>query len=302
MRRQERLERMLERAHRQRAEWSIGIYVGDSPLHLTSPLGVANPVLTRKDISDVQADFVADPFILGVHHTWYMFFEIMNRQTGKGEIGLAISGNGVKWLYEQIVLAEPFHLSYPYVFEWKNEYYMIPESYQACAIRLYKALKFPIQWACVGTLLDNAVFLDSSVFRYGHKWWMFTETSPNRRCDTLRLYYADDLLGPWCEHPGSPIVEGDPRRARPAGRVLVVNGGVLRYAQDCYPTYGTRVRAFEITELTTTRYREREVDGSPILTASGDGWNGLGMHHIDPHQMDDGRYIACVDGWSRRGG
>jgi hypothetical protein len=33
------------------------------------------------------------------------------------------------------------------------------------------------------------------------------------------------------------------------------------------------------------------------LSASGRGWNGSGMHHIDPHRMEDGRWIACVDGW-----
>ncbi len=52
----------------------------------------------------------------------------------------------------------------------------------------------------------------------------------------------------------------------------------------------------EITELTTKRYHEREVNESPVLKASGVGWNASGMHHIDPHLLDDGRWIACVDG------
>ena len=32
-----------------------------------------------------------------------------------------------------------------YVFKWKNEYYMIPETYQASSVRLYKAIDFPAQ-------------------------------------------------------------------------------------------------------------------------------------------------------------
>ena len=36
---------------------------------------------------------------------------------------------------------------------------------------------------------------------------------------------------------------------------------------------------------------------SPILTPSGAGWNGLCMHHIDAHRLDDGSWIACVDGF-----
>src|SRR5215510_14527235 len=70
-------------------EWSIGIYVGESPFDIASPENVSNPVLTRDDVSDAQATFVADPFMLKTHDTWHLFFEVMNRQTRKGEIGLA---------------------------------------------------------------------------------------------------------------------------------------------------------------------------------------------------------------------
>jgi hypothetical protein len=100
------------------------------------------------------------------------------------------------------------------------------------------------------------------------------------------------------EHPQSPIIEGNQHIARPAGRIVNFNGRVIRYAQDCAPIYGTEVRAFEITELTTTNYQEWEVDKCPVLGASGLGWNGLGMHHIDPHQLGDRQWLACVDGWS----
>lgn len=47
---------------------------------------------------------------------WYMFFEVMNQDSDRGEIGLALSDDGIHWEYSQIVLVEPFHLSYPHVF------------------------------------------------------------------------------------------------------------------------------------------------------------------------------------------
>jgi hypothetical protein len=126
---------------------------------------------------------------------------------------------------------------------------------------------------------------------------MYTETNPNRKYDTLRLYYADDLGGPWREHAQSPICMGNPHIARPGGRVLVLGERVIRYAQDCYPVYGTTVQAFEITDLTERHYRERPIREQAILAASGAGWNACGMHHIDPHRMDNGQWIACVDGF-----
>jgi hypothetical protein len=226
-----------------------------------------------------------------------MFFEVMNRDTRKGEIGCATSDDGLSWSYQGIVLSEPFHLSYPYVFASQGDYFMVPESYQAASVRLYRAAKFPTRWSFVGNILTGPYFADSSLFHYDDYFWMFTETNPGMKHDTLRLYMANELLGPWCEHPRSPIVEGNPHIARPAGRVLVNGKSVVRFTQDCHPVYGTQVRAFEINELTHADYDERLISDAAILKGSGGGWNEAGMHHIDPHRLENGRWIACVDGF-----
>ena len=280
-----------------RRDWSIGIYVGNSPLAFAPAENIDNPVLTREHVSDVPAGFVADPFMIQVDHRWYMFFEVWNRQTQKGEIGFATSENGFLWAYQQIALAEPFHLSYPYVFQWKNEWYMVPESLQVNSIRLYRATNFPREWSFVKTLVEGRDYVDSSPVFLNDRWWLFTGLGPPPyRANSMCLYYADELTGRWREHRKSPIVKENAHIARPAGRVLMFDGRVIRYAQDCEPGYGLQVRAFEITDLTTRRYHEREVNESPVLKASGVGWNASGMHHIDPHLLDDGRWIACVDG------
>jgi hypothetical protein len=177
---------------------------------------------------------------------------------------------------------------------------MIPESYQAGTVRLYKARHFPHAWTYVATLLTGPYFADASLFRSGNQWWLFTDTSPDMAHHTLRLYGADDLTGPWTEHLESPIIAQNPHIARPAGRVVVDHNRILRYTQDCYPTYGTQVRAFDITTLTTTAYHERAYTGNPVLAGSGTGWNASGMHHLDPHRLDDGTWIACVDGFCWR--
>lgn len=281
-----------------RQTFSIGIYVGKSPFELRPADELYNPVLTRDSVSDAPASYIADPFMLKVDSRWYMFFEVMNARAGSGEIGLAVSHDAFQWSYQRIVLREPFHLSYPYTFEWKNEYYMIPESYQAKSVRLYKAVDFPSRWSLVGTLLEGDDFVDPSVFYINHRWWLLTDLArPPFYAGILRLFHADNLAGPWVEHPKSPILDGNPHIARPAGRVLVFDGRVIRYTQDCAPVYGTQVRAFEITELTKTSYQEQAVGLHPVIAASGKGWNASGMHHIDPHRKRDGQWIACVDGF-----
>lgn len=274
--------------------WSIGIYIGDSPCHLHAPRGKGNPALTRASVTDASAEFVADPFMVRRNGNWFMFFEVLNEQTHKGEIGLATSDNGLDWTYRQIVLNEPFHLSYPYVFEWNDDYYMVPETLHEAAVHIYKANDFPFGWSRVGQLTEGRC-ADPSIFYFENKWWLFACSTPYQH-DTLRLYFSEELLGPWKEHPASPIVEGNKRSARPGGRVLVWSDRIIRFAQDCIPAYGSQLRAFEISELTVTSYAEKEHHSSPILTASGKGWNGQGMHHVDPHQLFDGQWLACVDG------
>lgn len=75
---------------------------------------------------------------------------------------------------------------------------------------------------------------------------------------------------------------------------------IVRYAQDDDPTYGNQVRAFEVTTLTTESYEEREATKPIVLKASGTGWNAAGMHNIDPHQIGENRWIACVDGYRKQ--
>lgn len=281
---------------KRKSEWSIGIYIGKDPFNFVSLDKINNPVLTAKDITDISANFVADPFMINEGSTWYMFFEAMNADTKQGDIGLAISDDGLSWSYRQIVLDEPFHLSYPYVFKWRNEYYMIPESCRAYSIRLYKAVNFPTQWSFLKTLLSENDYVDSSIFYFNDKWWLFTSRPVKN--DILRLYFADDLMGAWTEHPRSPIIIRNANIARPGGRVLIFDDRIIRYTQDDDPTYGNQVHAFEIIELTTVTYKEKLVRKNPILKPRGVGWNKKGMHHIDPHQIEKNKWIACVDGFN----
>lgn len=277
--------------------WSIGIYTGESPYALQAPANKKNPVLTAAHVTDVAAKFVADPFMLHVDNRWYMFFEVLDRETARGVISLGTSDDGFDWTYREVVLREPFHLSYPYVFEWQGVHYMIPETLGASALCLYKADDFPVRWSLYRKLIDGA-HADPSIVRFDDLWWLFVCATPFGH-DVLRLYFARDLDGPWKEHRRSPIIKNDKSRARPAGRILQSNGRVTRFAQDCVPDYGTRVRAFEISELTRVRYVEVEVANSPVLSSGDAEWNRMGMHHVDAHQLNAREWIACVDG--RRG-
>jgi len=272
-------------------QWSIGIYSGTDWRRLV-PQSESNPVLSAESVSDLKAKFVADPFMAREGGRWWMFFETMPVEGGRGVIGLASSEDARHWSYHQTVLAEPFHLSYPQVFLWNGEWFMLPETAERRSVRLYRAREFPLRWEFESELISNAL-LDPTVFHHLGMWWIFA--SPDN--STLLIYYAEKLQGPWLPHPANPIVKDNAMIARPAGRVITHNGQLFRLGQDSIPFYGTRVRAFAIDELSLSEYCETEIAASSILGATRQpAWNGFGMHHADIHQLEDGTFLACVDG------
>jgi len=249
------------------------------------------PVLTAADVSDSNADFVADPFLVRDASRWLMFFEVLEAKSRLGVIGLASSEDGLKWRYERIVLREHFHLSYPYVFTWNGAFHMIPETGAAAAVRLYRAAPFPSRWEFVAELLPGR-YWDASIVYWQGSWWLFALDEQA----SLTLHYADGPLGPWVQHPRSPVVKNSLNISRPGGRLIVHEGKLVRYTQDGEPTYGSSLRAFQIDGLSKTAFSEHEVVGGPVLAASGRGWRATGMHHADVQRLGEGGWLAAVDG------
>jgi len=282
---------------RQRAEWSIGIYAGQSPMAMgPHPSMAGHAALTCRSLGAVRADGVADPFMLRHEGEWLMFFEIENRRSGKGEIGLARSPDAAAWRFEGVVLTESFHLSYPQVFEHDGAHYMVPESAAAKGVRLYKARSFPRGWELQAELVSGN-FADATLFRHGGRWWMIA-LEGFRQTDAMVIFHSERLEGPWWPHAGNPVSVHNRRTARPAGRVIDSDGQLLRLTQDCESLYGRGVRAYVIEELKPQTFKERPAfdDDRFILAGSGYGWNASGMHHMDAHQVGQNEWIACVDG------
>ncbi len=274
--------------------WTIGIYTGPSPFQLSAPSNVKNPVLTGADVTDMKdlnVDTVAHPFLLATGSRYYVFFTAKDLKADKGGIGLAESEDGFEWKFRRTVIREQFVLCHPCVFKWGNDYWMVPEAHTETSVRLYRATAFPAQWKYEGDLVKGDHFISPTVTRYKDTWWLFTSVPAS---DTLRLFYAPDLKGPWIEHPQSPVVRKDNRIARPAGRPFVMDGALYRLGMDCYPAYVTQARAFEITDISPSTYVEKMIE-TPLVKASSKGWNALAMHHVDALKSGPKQWIAVVD-------
>ncbi|ETI67551.1 hypothetical protein BAVI_17017 [Neobacillus vireti LMG 21834] len=271
--------------------WSITVFNSNTIIS-THPnrKKLKNPTLQASDVSDVPAEFVADPFIISHGSKFYMFFEILDKSSGKGIIGLAKSKDGENWVYDRVILKENYHLSYPYVFKYNDDFYMIPESCEANKVLLYKAKSFPYEWEIACELIRGK-YVDSSIFQYNNKWWLQAGKSGK-----LHLFYSDELEGNWKEHPKSPLISDNNSITRPGGRVIVDKENIYRYSQDGKPNYGSAVRAFKITQLSENEYKEEELNLVLSGTKKEIDWNKDGMHTIDQIKIADNQWLIAVDG------
>ena len=270
--------------------WSIGILKGSRIDALAEDLQCPNPRFTAADVTDRKVDFVADPFLVRDGKKWLLFFEQFDRDGQRGQIGVAVSSDLCRWRYQGIALAEPFHLSYPFVFKVGDTFYMVPESRAVQEVRLYKATSFPLSWRHIRTLVVGN-YADSSLALFKSRWWIFTNRSPYG----LAIFSARSLTDTFVEHPRSVLFNEDKSRARPGGRPVVSDGSLIRFTQDNRLGYGRRLRAVKVTTLSEREYEEELLMPDPFI-ANDRPWNSFGIHQLSPVQLSDGSWVAAIDG------
>lgn len=208
-----------------------------------------------------KGKFWADPHALRVGENYFIFIEEFSAAKNKGHISVIEMDARGNCRPPVTILEKPYHLSYPFVFEWDGRFYMIPESGNNRTIDLYECVEFPCRWNFKQSLMENVFAVDTTLVRHADKWWMFTAlaeveaAAPNVE---LFLFYTDDLLGRWTPHPRNPVIS-DVKRARPAGSFFLRDGKLIRPSQDCSHDYGYRMDLNEVEVLSETEYREKSV-------------------------------------------
>ena len=207
--------------------------------------------------------FYADPFIIQKDDNYYIFIEEYLYDSKKGHISVIKMDKEGNYQKPVTVIDKPYHLSYPYIFEYKGDYYLIPESISNKTIELYKCVDFPLKWELQMKLMENIEAIDTTLFYHRNKWWLFAnvvEFPGASSNDELFLFSSEEVLSnTWVPHPLNPIVS-DVRKSRPAGSIFVYNTKILRPSQNCSKRYGYGIKINEIKTLNDAEYEEIEVD------------------------------------------
>ncbi len=188
-----------------------------------------------------------------------------------------LSGEGATRLGEALV--EPFHLSFPYLFEHQGNLYMAPECCESRQVRIYECMEFPLRWKLKKTVMNDVSAADPMFFQHDDKWWLMLNIDPSNsgeHCSELQIFYADDPFSDqWQPHPLNPIFV-DSRKARNAG--LLKHGDALfRVAQrQGFSFYGKGKSINQIKLLTPTDYQEVEIANIDASFAAG----AEGTHHM----------------------
>ena len=205
--------------------------------------------------------FWADPFLAERCAKRVMFFEDYYYDQDKAVIAAAeLSEDGLAGP-PVTVLEEPFHLSYPHLFEYQDELYMIPECRESGQIRLYKCTTFPHRWELERVVRDNVSAVDTTVFEHEGRWWMFSSIRSHTGSEDsaeLHLFCSASPLGDWTPHAMNPV-SMNVRRARPAGNVFRLNGKLYRPGQIGI-SEGWGIALCEITSLSPEVYEEKVVE------------------------------------------
>lgn len=255
-------------------------------------------------IDNQDADFVcikntwrywcADPHLFEKNGHTYIFAELYDRILRRGVIGcceLTDSGYS-KW---QIVLRQPYHLSYPQIYEYNGEVYMIPESYVANEIAVFQSISFPSKWRKIKVLKNSCIAVDSTFFSDTHNHWMLTlESEGNDEC--FRLYKFTD--GKLLKCP--TLISRNNNQIRPAGNLFFHKGRLLRPAQDCSKGYGSALNFYHVTRIEEMAYEEElTAKITPSMIRSDFGREPKGIHtynYSSKYEVIDLKYEA-IDPW-----
>lgn len=194
---------------------------------------------TKYSVIETPKDmWIADPTMFTANGEHYLFVEVYENKKKKAAIGYYHFENNVP-VYKGLIIEKSYHMSYPCVFEYSGEFYMIPESSANNSITLYKAEHFPNKWVKETDLLNGEKYVDSTVFRHGDDLGIlsYKVTKGGWQLVNFSLDMDQKVL------KKEKIIHYKDNIGRPAGYIFAGN---KRPAQDCQKKYGENLLIYEV--------------------------------------------------------
>ena len=233
----------------------------------------------------------ADPFLFEWEGETWLFYEKQNLGTMHGELWCQNLDNRKSKPCR--ILKENFHLSYPQIFRIGKTIYMIPESRNADAIRLYICRKFPDKWEFTQTIKEIPA-VDTTYFyaEDAGEGFFFTYKE-----NCLYIYEASlekdrPVMGE-CLYQ-SPI----DKTKRPGGFLFQEEEMWLRPSQYCENYYGEELIFQEILHFPNAKdhiFLENEYARIKAENIMIPGRNIIGIHTYNQTKQYEVIDVLCCD-------
>ena len=200
--------------------------------------------------------FYADPFLVFEKDEPWIFFEEYSFEIGKGCLSCAKLSDLHN--IRKVDIQQKHHVSYPNMFVYENNWYLIPETCHMNQIVLYKCVSFPDKWKREAIIQDKVHAGDSTFLTYKGLLYIFTAIQKGPIAE-LRIFWNTCLTEPWKMHA---INNHESNMAasnveRPAGNFFIdAKDRLIRPAQQNRQYYGSGVVLQHVTELSPTTFAE----------------------------------------------
>jgi len=181
-----------------------------------------------------------------------------------------------------IVLKEDFHLSFPFIFKYKNRFFMCPDTSKISEIRLYECVKFPFRWKFYKTIKKKINSVDNIIFKKNNLWWLLTNIDQSNTGDfshDLSIFYSKSgpLSNKWKDHSLNPI-KINSSESRNAG-IIIEKNKITRISQvQGFDNYGEGINFHKIKNLSINKYNEEIISNKQFIKIK-KNLNNADIHH-----------------------
>jgi len=225
--------------------WSVGISSIDPASLVKSIIDSESKTTTIPSpmwiLIEAVNKFIADPFVISHNNFIYIFVEEMKYINKVGRIKYYKFDHNHNIVDQGNAISELFHMSYPNVFKFNGEYFLLPETSHFGSTLLYRATSFPDQWVICKTLF-NVGMVDPTIFYHQQKWWILFSDNVH---DCIQIASSDNLLDSEFHILDDRIFVRD-KCNRMAGKPVVVDNRLYIFTQNCSTTYGGSIVVSEL--------------------------------------------------------
>ena len=243
----------------------------------------------------------ADPILVSHEGTDYLFMESFDMRTQLGSIACARFDEAGVLSRPKVIIQEKYHMSFPMVFSWNGQLYMIPETCGNRSLNLYRCRGNMEQWELEVSFPVEEKLVDTAVV---------TCSGDRVEIITAALHPQDPLRCRWQkyeirkEREGYRLVAEEAFNARDAygygyrmaGSLIRENGRVILPAQvSTEVDYGAWMNLYDFSGGDLTRMPVlKKVDVRNILLPDVAQKEHIGVHSYalsDRYEVIDMRYF-----------